>query len=89
MSSSIGRTIASTKACPVRSTLVALLALGAASAPAAERDDTALTVYSSAQPGAIPPELYRPVAGMDAPGGSAVDRTAGWQAGADRCCGGP
>src|SRR3972149_246657 len=28
-------------------------------------DSTALTIYSTAAPGAIPPELYRPVAGGD------------------------
>jgi hypothetical protein len=39
---------------------------------AAEREDTAITIYSSAQPGAIPPELYRPVQGMAMPGGRAV-----------------
>ncbi|MFQ5495518.1 MAG: DUF4139 domain-containing protein [Phycisphaerae bacterium] len=32
-------------------------------AVAAEGDSTALTIYSTARPGAIPPELYRPVAG--------------------------
>jgi hypothetical protein len=39
---------------------------------AAERDDTSLTIYSSAQPGAVPPELYRPVQGMGIPNGMAV-----------------
>ena len=39
---------------------------------AAEREDTAITIYSSAQPGAIPPELYRPVQGMTMPGGRAI-----------------
>jgi hypothetical protein len=39
---------------------------------AAEREDTAITIYSSAQPGAIPPELYRPVQGMPMPGGRAI-----------------
>ena len=39
---------------------------------AAEREDTAITIYSSAQPGAIPPELYRPVQGMAIPGGGAI-----------------
>jgi hypothetical protein len=38
----------------------------------AARDDTAVTIYSSAQPGAIPPELYRPVPGGGSPGGMAV-----------------
>jgi len=36
------------------------------------RDDTAITIYSSAQPGAIPPELYRPVPGGGSPNGMAV-----------------
>ena len=38
----------------------------------ASRDDTAVTIYSSAQPGAIPPELYRPVPGGGMPNGLAV-----------------
>jgi hypothetical protein len=38
----------------------------------ASRDDTAITIYSSAQPGAIPPELYRPVPGGGVPNGMAV-----------------
>ena len=38
----------------------------------ASRDDTAITIYSSAQPGAIPPELYRPVPGGGLPNGMAV-----------------
>jgi hypothetical protein len=32
-------------------------------AAAAERDETAITIYSSARPGAIPPEMYRPIPG--------------------------
>ncbi|HZF26685.1 MAG TPA: hypothetical protein VEZ88_10535 [Steroidobacteraceae bacterium] len=39
---------------------------------AAEREDTAITIYSSAQPGAIPPELYRPIQGMAGPSGIGV-----------------
>ncbi len=38
----------------------------------ADRDDTAITIYSSAQPGAIAPELYRPLPGSGAPNGMAV-----------------
>ncbi len=38
----------------------------------AVRDDTAITIYSTAQPGAIPPELYRPVPGGGSPNGMAV-----------------
>ncbi len=49
---------------------------GAAADRSAERepvrDDTAITIYSSAQPGAIPPELYRPVPGGGSPNGMAV-----------------
>jgi hypothetical protein len=30
---------------------------------AAQRTDTAVTIYSSARPGAIPPEMYRPIPG--------------------------
>ena len=44
----------------------AVLALEAlAAAPPAE--ETALTIYSSAQPGAIPPEYYRPLPGQGTP----------------------
>jgi hypothetical protein len=50
---------------------VTSLLLGA-EATAAERDDTSLTIYSSAQPGAVPPELYRPVQGMGVPNGLGV-----------------
>jgi hypothetical protein len=51
------------------------LALSLASiiaAQAAERDDTSITIYSSAQPGAVPPELYRPVQGRGMPIGFGV-----------------
>ena len=51
-------------------TCAAAVSMAAAGAPSArsqssvpDRDDTAVTIYSSAQPGAIPPELYRPVPG--------------------------
>jgi hypothetical protein len=55
----------------------------AGSAVAAERDETAVTIYSSAPPGAMPAELYRPVAGrgvlngLEVPGYALVrqDRT--------------
>jgi hypothetical protein len=43
--------------------LAALLTLGAM-LPAAIADDTALTIYSTATPGAIPAEWYRPVPGQ-------------------------
>ena len=39
---------------------------------AAEGDDTAITIYSSAQPGAIPPEFYRPMPGPGMPNAMAV-----------------
>ena len=41
-------------------------------ASAATRDDTAITIYSSAEAGAIPPELYRPLPGGGVPNGMAV-----------------
>jgi hypothetical protein len=50
--------------------LLALLASSAAIA--AEGDETAITIYSSAMPGAIPAELYRPIPGMGVPNGLAV-----------------
>lgn len=42
-----------------------------AAAPAAE-EDTAITIYSSARPGAIPPEYYRPLPGQGTPSASGV-----------------
>jgi hypothetical protein len=36
------------------------------------RDDTSITIYSSAAPGAIPPELYRPTPGVGMPRGMAI-----------------
>jgi hypothetical protein len=44
----------------------------ATSGLAADSSDTALTIYSSAQPGAISPEMYRPVPGMGMPNGMAI-----------------
>ena len=44
-------------------------AVGAASKTA---DDTAITIYSSAQPGAISPELYRPIPGAGTPNAMSV-----------------
>lgn len=41
--------------------------VGAALAHAADRDDTAITIYSTAQPGGVPPELYRPIPGQGFP----------------------
>jgi hypothetical protein len=46
---------------------VSLVSLGlAASVSAADDSATAITIYSASQPGAIPPELYRPVPGQGA-----------------------
>ena len=39
---------------------------------AASQDDVAITIYSSAQPGAIRPELYRPIPGMGVPSATEV-----------------
>lgn len=50
--------------------LGALAAAGAVATLAA--DETAITIYSSAQPGAIPAELYRPVPGAGVPNAMAV-----------------
>jgi len=51
-----------------------VVGLGAAAAagPAHAADETAITIYSSAQPGSISPELYRPVSGMGVANGTAV-----------------
>jgi hypothetical protein len=47
--------------------LAAAALVGAGLAHAADRDDTAITIYSTAQPGAVPPELYRPIPGQGFP----------------------
>lgn len=55
---------------PIRAAVLAALLTGASAAPlvhAAEGDDTAITIYSSASPGAIPPDLYRPIPGGGIP----------------------
>jgi hypothetical protein len=44
--------------------------LGAAQA--AQQDNISVTIYSSARPGAIPPDLYRPIPGSGIPNGMAV-----------------
>jgi hypothetical protein len=41
-------------------------------ATAAQAGENAITIYSSAQPGAIPPEFYRPLPGQGAPNAMAV-----------------
>lgn len=47
---------------------IAALVLSAGAAAAQDADQhTALTIYSTASPGAIPPELYRPVPGQNNP----------------------
>lgn len=43
--------------------VTSLLAVAALTGGAIAMDSTSLTIYSSAQPGAIPAEMYRPVAG--------------------------
>ena len=51
-----------------RTITAATLALVLGAAPAALADgheSTALTIYSSAEPGAIPPEMYRPTPGYN------------------------
>jgi hypothetical protein len=55
----------------VAATLGSLLAVTAATTRAAA-DDTAITIYSSAEPGAISPDQYRPVPGGDVPNASSV-----------------
>jgi hypothetical protein len=50
----------------------ACLALGAQAAFAADGSATAITIYSSAQPGAISPEFYRPIPGQGVPNAMAV-----------------
>ena len=52
---------------------VAILGIALQSAPALAADaETAITIYSSAQPGAISPEFYRPVPGQGVPNAMAV-----------------
>jgi hypothetical protein len=46
--------------------------LATAAAHAADGDATAITIYSSAEPGAIPPEMYRPIPGSGVPNALAV-----------------
>jgi hypothetical protein len=51
-------------------TALSAAALGGVSSPASA--ETAITIYSSAQPGAIPPELYRPLPGQSVPSAMSV-----------------
>lgn len=59
------------RACNIGATVASIL-LSTAIAHAAERDDTAVTIYSSAIPGAIPADLYRPLPGEGVPNAMAV-----------------
>jgi hypothetical protein len=52
------------------STVSALLAAAALTGGVMGKDSTSITIYSSAQPGAIPAEMYRPVAGGTQYGGN-------------------
>ena len=56
---------------PVGVAVLSALAASAA-AHAADGDATAITIYSSAAPGAIPPEMYRPIPGSGVPNAMAV-----------------
>ena len=49
-----------------------LLPLGVYAASPARGNDTAVTLYSSQQPGGIPAEFYRPLPGEAVPAASAV-----------------
>ena len=51
---------------------MAVAVLLASAAGAATSDEVAITIYSSAQPGAISPELYRPIPGQGVPNAMAV-----------------
>jgi hypothetical protein len=46
--------------------------VGLATAVTASAADTAITIYSSAQPGGIPPEFYRPMPGQGVPNAMSV-----------------
>ena len=60
------------QAIALATTAAVLLSLPAiAAAPAADAD-TAITIYSSARPGAIPPEYYRPLPGQGTPNAMGV-----------------
>jgi len=50
----------------------ALAAQQAANAAAAGEEDTAITIYSSARPGAVSPEYYRPLPGQGTPSAMGV-----------------
>ncbi len=52
--------------------LLAACTASAAQAPPAAAQDTAVTIYSSARPGGVPAEYYRPLPGQAAPSASEV-----------------
>src|SRR5215475_11137640 len=54
------------------STVVGALLAAAAATSYASSEDTAITIYSSAEPGAISPDQYRPVPGGGVPNASSV-----------------
>ncbi|RME41621.1 MAG: DUF4139 domain-containing protein [Planctomycetota bacterium] len=54
------------------------LSIAAARAVEDDQRSTALTIYSKATPGAVPPELYRPVAGQSPPRGDLSGRIPGY-----------
>src|SRR3569833_2188159 len=56
----------------VHKTVAAILGLLPVVAAHAASEDTAITIYSSAQPGAISPDLYRPVPGGGVPTASSI-----------------
>src|SRR5688572_19359319 len=51
---------------------LATVGFGAQGAIAADQPATAITIYSSAQPGAISPEFYRPIPGQGVPNAMSV-----------------
>ena len=51
---------------------LAMMAVGAQGAAAADQPSTAITIYSSAAPGGISPEFYRPIPGQGVPNAMAV-----------------
>ncbi len=60
---------------PIAAAVATALITAAGAAPlahAAEGDETAITIYSSAAPGAIPADLYRPIPGAGVPDAMSV-----------------
>src|SRR6187399_3282561 len=56
----------------VAAVTLAMMAAGAQGAAAADQPSTAITIYSSAQPGGISPEYYRPIPGQGVPNAMSV-----------------